>query len=53
MQKEYWSDETIAFNGMPLMILNQKAFGCQHGKNRNVNKKNKSAESNDEKMVIS
>ena len=35
------------------MILNQKAFDCQHGKDRNINKKNKSAGSNDKKMVIS
>ena len=51
--KVYWSDETIAFNGMPFMILYQKSFDCQHEKNRNINKKNKSAESNDKKMVIS
>ena len=44
--KVYWSDETIAFNGITFMILNQKAFDCQHGKDRNINKKNKSAESN-------
>ena len=35
------------------MILNQEAFDCQHGKDRNIIKKNKSAESNDKKMVIS
>ena len=51
--KVYWSDETIAFNGIPFMILNQKEFDCQHGKDRNTNKKNKNAESNDKKMVIS
>ena len=47
--KVYWSNETIAFNGIPFMILNQKVFDCQHGKDRNINKKNKSAESNDKK----
>ena len=26
--KVYWSDETIAFNGIPFMVLNQKAFDC-------------------------
>ena len=26
--KVYWSDETIAFNGIPFMALNQKAFDC-------------------------
>ena len=51
--KVYWSDQTIAFNGIPFMILNQKAFDCQHGKDRNINKKSKTAESNDKKMVIS
>ena len=51
--KVYWSDETIAFNGIPFMILNQKAFHCQHGKDHNINKKNKNSESNDKKMVIS
>ena len=49
----YWSDETIAFNGIPFMILNQEAFDYQHGKDHNIIKKNKSAESNDKKMVIS
>ena len=51
--KVYRSDETIAFNGIPFMILSQKVFDCQHGKDCNINKKNKSAESNDKKMVIS
>ena len=31
------------------MILNQKAFDCQHGKDRNIHKKDKSAEINDKK----
>ena len=31
------------------MILNQKAFDHQHGKDRNIHKKDKSAESNDKK----
>ena len=44
--KVYWSDETIAFNGIPFMILNQEAFDCQHGKDHNINKKDKSAKSN-------
>ena len=35
------------------MIFNQKAFDCQHGKDRKINKKNKSAESNDQNLVIS
>ena len=26
--KVYWSDEAIAFNGISLMVLNQKAFDC-------------------------
>ena len=47
--KVYWSDETTAFNGIPFMVLNQKAFDCQHGKDRNINKKNKRAESSDKK----
>ena len=51
--KAYWLDETIAFNGILFMMFNQKAFDCQHGKDRKINKKNKSAESNDQNLVIS
>ena len=51
--KVYWFDETTAFNGIPFMIFNQKAFNCQHGKDCKINKKNKSAESNDQNLGIS
>ena len=50
--KLYWSDETIAFNGIPFLILNQKHLIANTGKTATPIKKNKPAESNDKKLVI-
>ena len=30
--KVYWSDTHLSFNDTPYMVINQKLFDCQHGK---------------------
>ena len=40
-QKVSWSDTHLSFSGTPYMVVNQKSFDCQHGKDRNKSQKAK------------
>ena len=47
----YWSDTQLSFNGTPYMVVNQKSFGCQHGKDRKKSQKSKEFIKSDKKIV--
>ena len=32
----YWSDDHIAYTGVPFMMLGTKVLDCHHGKDRNI-----------------
>ena len=47
----YWSHTQLSFNGTSYMVVNQKSFGCQHGKDRNRSQKSKESIKSDIKIV--
>ncbi len=46
-----WSTDGIPYTGTPFMIVNQKVFDCQRGKDRNIQLKEKKKMERIERMV--